>query len=91
MAVIITALTPYASAAFCVAAFRNLKFGTTADRTFAKPDSSSKRNSSPSGRAPPIQLAHSLGSFTIVCESCFALTMSVIEILPPGRRTRKIS
>jgi hypothetical protein len=32
-AVIITALTPYASAEFCVDSFRNRNLGTTADRT----------------------------------------------------------
>ena len=51
--------------------------GGSAERTREKPDSSSSRNISPSGRAPPIHEAQSLGSFTIDCESCFPLTMSV--------------
>ena len=86
-----TAFTPYASAEFWVDAFRNLNCGTTTERTRVKPDSSNNLNISPSRRAPPIQLAHSLGSLTIDCESCFALTMSVIEIRPPGFSTRKSS
>jgi hypothetical protein len=51
-AVIMTALTPYASAASCVEAFRNRNPGTTAERTVVKPVSSSNRNISPSRRAP---------------------------------------
>lgn len=86
-----TALTPYDSAAFRVEAFRNRKFGTTAERTPVKPDDSSMLNSSPSRRAPPIQLAHNFGSLTIDCESCLALTISVIEMRPPGRMTRNSS
>ncbi len=86
-----TALTPYISAASCVAAFRNRNPGTTAERTWVKPVSSSNRNISPSRRAPPIQLAQSFGSLTIDWDSCFALTMSVIEIRPPGFTTRYIS
>src|SRR2546430_16911773 len=61
------------------------------ERTRLNPASSSNANTSPSGRAPPIQLAQSLGSLTMDCESCFALTMSVIESRPPGLRTRNSS
>ena len=90
-AVIMTALTPYASAASCVGACRNRNPGTTAERTLVKPVSSSNRNISPSRRAPPIQLAQSFGSLMIDWESCLAHTMSVIEIRPPGLNTRYIS
>lgn len=64
-AVIITALTPNASAELWVEVFRNRNLGTTAERTRVNPDSSRSLNISPSGRAPPIQLAQSFGSFTI--------------------------
>jgi len=84
-------LTPNASAEFCVDWRRNRNPGTTADRARVNPDSSSSLKSSPSRRAPPIQLAHSFGSLTIDWESCFALTMSVIEMRPPGLSTRNIS
>jgi hypothetical protein len=60
------ALTPNASAEFWVEAFRKRNRGTTAERTFLKPDCSNRSKSSPSGRAPPIQLAQSLGSFTML-------------------------
>ena len=86
-----TAFTPKASADAWVDSFRNRNRGTTAERTRVKPVSSSSLNNSPSGRAPPIQLAHSLGSFTIDWDSCLALTMSVMEIRPPGFSTRNIS
>jgi hypothetical protein len=86
-----TAFTPYASAEFWVEAWRKRNRGTTTDFTLVKPASSSSKNNSPSGRAPPIQDAQSLGSFTMFCDSCFALTMSAIEMRPPGLRTRKSS
>ena len=80
-----------ASAEFCVASFRKRNRGTTAERTRVKPASSSNWNISPSRRAPPIQLAQSFGSLTMDCDSCLALTMSVMDIRPPGFRTRNIS
>ena len=83
-----TAFTPKPSAAFRVDGCRNRKWGTTTDFTRVNPASSKRPNNSPSGRAPPIQEAQSLGSFTIDWESCLALTMSVIEIRPPGFSTR---
>lgn len=86
-----TAFTPNASAEFWVAALRNLKCGTTTDRTRVNPASSKSLNIAPSRRAPPIQLAHSFGSFTIDCDSCFALTMSVMDRRPPGLITRNSS
>lgn len=91
LAVIITAFTPKDSAAFCVEEFLNRKWGTTAERVCVNPDSSRSRNISPSRRAPPIQEAQSFGSLTMDWESCFPLTMSVMEIRPPGFRTRNIS
>src|SRR5438132_11039686 len=84
-----TAFTPYSSAASRVDGFRKVKPGTIVDRMRWNPVSSSNLNTSPSGRAPPIQLAHSLGSLTMLCASCVALTMSVMEIRPFGLRTRK--
>src|SRR5436309_13422777 len=86
-----TAFTPYASAESRVDSLRNAKPGTIVERTRLNPPSSSSANTSPSGRAPPIQLAQSLGSLTMDCESCLALTMSVIENRPPGSRTRSSS
>src|SRR5438552_6545888 len=44
-------------------------------------------NASPSGRAPPIQLAQSFGSLTMDWDNCLALTMSAIDTRPPGFST----
>lgn len=78
-----TAFTPQASAAFRVDSLRKRNPGTTADRTFLNPDSSSKRSFPPSVRALPIRPARSLESFTIDRESRPELTMSVVEKRPP--------
>jgi len=83
-----TAFTPYASAASRVDSFRNAKAGTTVERTRSNPASSNSANASPSGRAPPIQLAQSFGSLTIDCDNCLALTMSAMDTRPPGLSTR---
>src|SRR5690242_11631402 len=91
LAVNSTAFTPYDSAASRVDSFRNAKPGTIVERTRLNPASSSSANISPSGRAPPIQLAQSLGSLTMDCDNCLALTMSAMEMRPPEPSTRNSS
>ena len=69
----------------------SLETGFSFTETSVKPAILMMRSSSSTEDAPLTQQECILGSFFISSGICFRMTMSQMEIRPPGFRTRKIS